>query len=240
MDNLRNFYVVLHLPKRAGNVGSVARVMKNFGIKNLRIVTSKKIKETFEAKKMAVHAEDVLANAEIFKELPVALKDLNVVIGTTGKKHKESPIRLNIRDLSQIINLSDKNKVGILFGPEDRGLSGEELSLCNFALNIPASKEYPSLNLSHAVSLVLYEIYLQVNNFEPTKRILASKESLERMYQRMREVYLEIGFLDKINPERIMKVIRSIHDRAFLNEREVRILMGILKQTMWFKDKKGG
>lgn len=241
MDILKNLFIILHLPKRAGNVGSTARVMKNFGVHNLRIITKKKIIETFEAKKMAVHADDILSKAEVFSGLTSALADLNIVIGTTGKKHKESPERLNLRELEKILKLLHKNKIGILFGPEDRGLSGDELSYCNYALTIPTSKEYHSLNISHSVAVILYEIFSQINDFEPYKRTLANKESLERMYQKMREHYMDIGFLDKINPDRIMKVIRTIFDRAYLNEREVRILMGIIKQTKWYiNNKKGG
>lgn len=238
MSVLKNLYILLHLPKRAGNVGSVARVMKNFGTSNLRIISKKKILQTFEAKKMAVHADDILANAYVFSSLIDAVADLNIVIGTTGKKHKECPERLNLRELIKIMGLLEKNKIGILFGPEDRGLSGEELSCCNFTLTIPTSKDYPSLNLSHSVAVILYEIFYQLNDFEPYKRILANKESLERMYQKMREHYMEIGFLDKINPDRILKVIRTIYDRALLNEREVRILMGIIKQTKWYINNK--
>lgn len=237
MEALNNIYIILLLPKKAGNVGSVARVLKNFNVEKLRIVTKKKITETFEAKKMAVHAEDVLSGAEIFSNLQSAIKDLNVIIGATGKKHKEIPERLNIRDLGNIISLSQKNKIGILFGPEDRGLSNDEISLCNFSLTIPTSKKYSSLNLSHSVAVVLYEIFQQYHSYEPSKRVLASKESMERLYERMKEVYLEIGFLDKINPERILKVLKNIYDRALLNEREVRILMGVLKQTIWFKNR---
>ncbi|MCX7990844.1 MAG: RNA methyltransferase, partial [Proteobacteria bacterium] len=223
MDILKNLYVILHLPKRAGNVGSVARVMKNFGVYNLRLITSKKILQTFEARKMAVHADDILSDADVFPNIESAVADLNVLIGTTGKKHKETPERLNLRDLGKILKLLEKNRIGILFGPEDRGLSGDELSFCNFVITIPTSKDYPSLNLSHSVAVILYEIFCQTNDFEPYKRILAKKESLDRMYGRMKEHYLEIGFLDKINPDRIMKVIKTIYDRALLNEREVRI-----------------
>lgn len=241
MEALDNIYVLLLLPKRAGNVGSVARVMKNFGVRKLRIVSKKsKITQTFEAKKMAVHAFDILSEATVFPDIKSAIKDLNIVIGTTGKKHKECPERLNLKDLKKILNFSKMNKIGILFGPEDRGLSGDELSYCNFTITIPTSKDYPSLNISHAVSVILYEFFTQINDFEPYKRVLANKESLERMYQKMKEHYLEIGFLDKINPERIMKVLRTIYDRAFLNEREVRILMGIIKQTKWYINKKKG
>ncbi len=238
MEGFKNLYVILLLPKKAGNVGSVARVLKNFQVENLRVVTKKKkLTETFEAKKMAVHAEEILKKAEVFSDTESAIADLNLVIGATGKKHKEIPERLNIRDLKKVIDLLGKNKIGILFGPEDRGLSNEEIGLCNFSLTIPASKNYSSLNLSHSVAVVLYEFFQQSQNFEPSKRLLASKESMERMYERMKDVYLEIGFLDKINPNRIITVIRNIYDRALLNEREVRILMGILKQTLWYKNR---
>lgn len=235
MDILKNVGVILLFPKRAGNVGSTARIMKNFGIKELTVVSNRNVLDTFQAKKMAVHAEDILKNARCYRCLRDAIADYNIVVGTTGKFHKDAPTELDINNLNTITEMAKKNRIAFLFGPEDRGLSGEELSYCNYSLTIPTSKEYPSLNLSHAVGIVAYEVFKSSSTMPALpERKIAKKESLERLYWKMKEQYLEIGFLDKINPERIMKLIRTIYDRALLDEREVRVLLGILKQTNWY------
>lgn len=236
MSYQKNIYFIILFPKRSGNLGAIARVMKNFSFFNLRVVTKKKILNTFETKKMAVHAFDIIQKAEQYENLHVAISDLNLVIGATGKFHKDSPTLVGVDFLERVVNLAKKNKIGILFGPEDRGLSNEELSLCSYTLTIPANPLYPSLNLSHAVGLVAWEIFKCTVENKKLNRKLARRESMERLYDMMNDVYTEIGFLDKINPTRIMKVLRSLYDRAELDEREVRVLMGILKQSKWYME----
>lgn len=235
MDILKNFGIILLYPKKSGNVGSSARVMKNFGINDLSVISSRDVLNTFQAKKMAVHADDILKKAKRFQTLKEAISGYNIIIGTTGKFHKDAPEAITFTDFNNLLSYADKNKIGFLFGPEDRGLSGEELSFCNYTLTIPTSKLYPSLNLSQAVGIVAYELFTRLNAAPPvSNKKLAKKESFELMYEKMKQLYLEIGFLDKINPERIMKLIRNIYDRAFLEEREIRVLLGIVKQTNWY------
>jgi tRNA/rRNA methyltransferase len=241
MNILDNVYIILHLPKRSGNVGSSARIMKNFGLKNLRIVSKRNPAATVQAKKMAVHGYDILRKAKTYKSLFDALKNLHIVIGTTGKFHKDAPDNVGLPDMRKILSLSEKNKIGFLFGPEDRGLSGEELSLCNYSLTIPTSPEYLSLNLSHAVCIVGYELFGQVagSRIEPVAKQMATRASMERMYETMRELYFKVGFLDKVNPQRMMKMIRNIYGRSEIDDREGRILLGVLKQINWYINKFG-
>lgn len=236
---LENIGIILLYPKRAGNVGSTARVMKNFGLKDLVIVSKRQISTTFQAKKMAVHAGDILEKSRTVLTLKDAIGPYNIVIGTTGKFHKDAPTEIAISEIKCLLEEAKGSKIAFLFGPEDRGLSGEELSFCNYSLTIPTSKDYPSLNLSHAVAIICYELFTQTVPMPPRPiRRLANKKSLELLYAKMKDLYLEIGFLDKINPERIMKLLRSLYDRAHLDEREVRVLLGILKQTKWYIDHK--
>ncbi len=209
--------------------------MKNFSFSSLRVVSKRSILNTFETKKMSVHAYDIIKKAKKYDYLRDAISDLSVVVGATGKFHKDAPTLITIDYLDRLLTLSKENKVGILFGPEDRGLSNEELSMCSYTLTIPANPEYSSLNLSHAVGIVLWEIFKRLNNQKPGKsKKIATKENMERLYNIMEDVYTEIGFLDKINPGRIMKALRSIYDRFELSERELRVLLGILKQTKWY------
>jgi len=235
MEVLNNIGVILLYPKKSGNVGSTARVMKNFGINNLSVVSRRDVLNTFQAKKMAVHADDLLKQAKRYKSLKEATSEFSIVIGTTGKFHKDAPTTITADDFNNLLLFAKKNKIGFLFGPEDRGLSGEELSFCNYSLTIPTSKSYPSLNLSQAVGIVAYDLFTRANNVVTgTTKKLAKRESFELLYEKMKQLYLEIGFLDRINPERVMKLIRNIYDRAFLEEREIRVLLGIIKQTNWY------
>ncbi len=238
MNPFDNVYIILLFPKRSGNVGSIARVMKNFCLKNLRVVSKREVLTTFESKKMAVHGKDILENAERYETLEDAIFDLSIVIGATGKFHKDAPSEFGIDAFGKLIANAQKNKVGILFGPEDRGLSNEELALCSYYLTIPANPNYPSLNLSHAVGIVAWEIFKRMEDPKPKKvKRIVTKENMERLYSRMAELYTEVGFLDKINPERIMKALRALYDRVELTDRELRILLGILKQTKWYIEK---
>jgi len=216
-------------------VGSIARIMKNFSLQNLRVVSKRNILNTFETKKMAVHAYDVIEKAENFATLSEAISDLSVVIGATGKFHKDAPTMIEIDFFNNFLSLAEKNRVGILFGPEDRGLSNEELALCSYTITLPTNPYYPSLNLSHAVGIIAWEIFKKIDIERPKKvRKIVTKENMERLYKMMKDVYTEVGFLDKINPERIMKALRSLYDRFELSDRELRILLGILKQTKWY------
>lgn len=235
MNPLNNIFIILLYPKRSGNVGSIARVMKNFSLKNLRVISKRDILYTFETKKMSVHAYDVIENAKVFKNLKNAIADLTVVIGATGKFHKDAPTLIDVDFFSGFLSIAEKNKVGILFGPEDRGLSNEELALCSYTITLPTNPGYPSLNLSHAVGIIAWEIFKRVDLERPKKvRKIVNRENMERLYKMMEDVYTEIGFLDKINPARIMKALRALYDRFEINDRELRILLGILKQTKWY------
>lgn len=242
MNPLDNIFILLLYPKRSGNVGSIARVMKNFSLKNLRVVSNRNILKTFETKKMAVHAYDVIEKAQNYITLSEAISDLSVVVGATGKFHKDAPTLIDVDFFSDFLSLAEKNKVGILFGPEDRGLSNEELAMCSYTITLPTNPNYPSLNLSHAVGIIAWEIFKRIDLERPRKvRRIVTKDNMERLYNMMEDVYTEIGFLDKINPARIMKALRSLYDRIEITDRELRILLGILKQTKWYMEhlKKG-
>lgn len=235
MNPLNNIFIILLYPKRSGNVGSIARVMKNFSLRNLRVVSKRNILNTFETKKMAVHAYDVIEKAKNYICLKEAISDLSIIIGATGKFHKDAPTMIEVDFFNKFLSLAEKNKVGILFGPEDRGLSNEELALCSYTITLPTNPDYPSLNLSHALGIIAWEIFKRIDIQRPKKvRKVVTKENMERLYEMMEEVYTEIGFLDKINPARIMKALRSLYDRFEINDRELRILLGILKQTKWY------
>lgn len=155
MDNI---YVILVEPVYKGNVGSVARIMNNFGYCKLRIVGSIPSKED---QIIAVHSNSILEQAEIFDSLASAVSDLDRTIALSRRKGNKKKVDLNPLQLGKYVNeLSESNlKLGLVFGRETFGLTDHEAEQCDLRCYIPANEEFPSLNLAQAVAVILYEIY---------------------------------------------------------------------------------
>jgi tRNA/rRNA methyltransferase len=228
--------IVLVRPQGQMNIGSAARAMKNVGLQELALVDPVGPPIHPDARLMAVGAHDILEDALIFPHLADAVADCTWVIGTTrrGGKRREGVIdpRQMAVEVAEIIQL---NKVAVVFGPEDRGLTNRDLDLCKRLVTIPAHDKYGSLNLAQAVMIVCYEIYLtdwQKKGASHGKR-LATSAKLEGMYRHMEEVLLRIGFLEQKNPKRMMAVLRRIFSKAQLDLREVQVLRGICRQASW-------
>jgi tRNA/rRNA methyltransferase len=241
MALIENIRIVLVRPQGMMNVGSVARAMKNVGISELAVVNPAAPPTHPDARVMAVRAHDILEGALIFPRLTDAIADCTSVIGTTRRKGKGREGVIDPRQMaSEIADIAQQNKVAVVFGPEDRGLTNRDLDLCQRFVTIPSHEEYGSLNLAQAVMIICYEIYLAFhhNEVDSGTRRLATSEELEGMYYHMEEVLLGIGFLDQNNPKRIMAVLRRIFSRARLNSREVKILRGICRQGNWYAGQK--
>ena len=238
MENIR---IVLVRPQGVMNIGSVARAMKNVGITKLSLVNPAATPVHPDARLMAVRAHDVLDNALIFSRLTDAIADCTWVIGTTRRKGKGREGVIDPRQTAaEIADIAQQNKVAVVFGPEDRGLSNRDLDLCQRLVTIPAHDEYGSLNLAQAVMVMCYEIYLAIHHQGALARTqrLATSEELEGMYYHMEEALLRIGFLEQNNPKRMMAVLRRIFSRAKLNPREVKIVRGICRQANWYAGQK--
>ncbi len=228
--------VVLHQPMYEGNVGSVARAMKNFGFHELVLVKPCRLKEFSRA--MASHAQDLLAEARIAPSLDDALSGADLVVGTTGKRIGEGQrhLRLHLRvpcltpkELAERL-APWEGKVAILFGPEDCGLSNDELMDCDLVVSIPTSDGYPVMNLSHAAAILLYEL----SGIGPGEVKMADGGSLDRLYARYREWLCSIDYpTHKI--EYTMLMLRRIYGRSGLTEREVNTILGALKKAEWSK-----
>lgn len=238
MENIR---IVLVRPQGMMNIGSVARAMKNVGINELALVDPAASPLHPDARVMAVRAHDILEGASIFPRLTDAIADCTWVIGTTRRRGKGREGVIDPRQMaSEIAEIVRQNKVAIVFGPEDRGLTNRNLDLCQRLVTIPSHEEYGSLNLAQAVMIICYEIYLVIHHqgMASRTRRLATSEELEGMYYHMEETLLRIGFLDQNNPKRIMAVLRRVFSRARLNPREVKILRGICRQGNWYAEQK--
>jgi tRNA/rRNA methyltransferase len=234
MENMR---IVLVRPQGMMNIGSVARAMKNVGLRELALVDPAGPPLHPDALVMAVRAHDILGDALIFPRLADAIADCTWVIGTTRRRGKGREGVIDSRQLgSEISEIMHQNKVAVVFGPEDRGLTNRDLDLCQRLVAIPTHEEYGSLNLAQAVMIICYELFLAVRQREASCQIrrMAPSAELEGMYRHMEETLMRIGFLDRNNPKRMMAALRRIFSRAQLSPREVKILRGICRQTQWY------
>ncbi|HEV2171379.1 MAG TPA: RNA methyltransferase [Candidatus Binatus sp.] len=229
------FAFVLYRPQTAGNIGAAARAIKNMGFDDLRLVAPATLKSR-EAAAMAVHADDVLAAAKIYPELTDALADCSIVVGTTsrrgGYRSRARELRPVVRDL---VALAGTNKIALVFGREDHGLTNRELKLCNRLITIPTAPEYPSLNLAQAVMVVAYELMMAANESAAGASAVQFVEASvsDPMLARMAEALVAIGFIPDHNPDHIMFAIREIFGRSGLTAREVEILNGMARQIVW-------
>lgn len=234
---LANVRIVLVRPRGSGNIGSIARAMKNMGQTELAIVGRARTR-SFWARAMAVHGRDILGNAKCYDSLRQAIADCVLVVGTTCRsglyrRHSQGP-----RDVAPDILAAARNgKVALIFGPEDHGLSNKDLEHCQLLVTIPTHPDYPSLNVAQAVVICLYELYL-ASLTAPKRTTIqrAPAEDVERLFDRMRKVLLKIGFLDTENPEHMLLAFRRILGRAGLEDKDVRIFTGLFRQIEWYVD----
>ena len=232
--------IVLVDPMYPGNIGSVARAMKNMALKRLVVVGDPLIL-TEEACRMACNSLDILENIDFFPDLGSAVSMDGLVVGTTARRGKlRHPYFPAKTAASAIWDTCIDKGASIVFGREDRGLTNEELDICHMIAAIPTSSEMNSINLSHAVMILCYEVFQAALN--ETKASSAPKPAssgiVEQMYDDLKSTLLEVGFLDQTNPDKMMTSLRRLFGRAGLQDREVKIIRGICRQMRWYTSKK--
>lgn len=233
-----NLYIILVRPQGPINIGSVCRTMMNFGYTNLRLVDPTPEYKSLPAKKMALSAFPILEQAPVFSDLPTALSDIQVAFGTTrrfGKYRKDfltpsgAAVKLQ-EDFSQ-------HKCALVLGPEDTGLETSDLELCQHFITIPTHEQYPSMNLSHSLAVLLYEISLKSDAgktfYDPKPKELATGQEMESLFAHMKTTLLDIDYLDPQNPEHLLRTYRKIFGAAGLTSRDVRILRGLMSRIDW-------
>jgi len=220
----------------SGNIGSVARAMANMGLSSLSLVNPRcKIDQQSYA--MATHGDEILRGARSFPALRDALADAVYVYGATarGRRWRDA---LEPREFGgRALHHARSSRVAIVFGPEDMGLSNDELELCNEVVSIPTAEGASSLNLSHAVLLVCYELFsatLGARAAEAAAIEPAPVAMVEAMYDHMRESLLDIGFLNPQKPDHTLGIIRRMLTRAGMTVPEVRMLRGLFRQLAWY------
>ncbi len=230
--------VVLHRPKYPENIGAAARAVRNMGMGRL-IVVAPENDDLKRIHTLATHAAaDVVDDMIRHDSLQSALAPFHYVVGTTarlgGQRHLiSSPTQM----ARQLIPISQENQVAMVFGPEDRGLTNEELRLCHLLVNIPTA-EFASLNLAQAVMVISYELFKASLPAPktPTPR-LASRHELDGMYDQIKEILLSIHYILPDNPDYWMNKIRHFLSRLKLRAGEVSIIRGICRQMGWYAGK---
>ncbi|WP_240746291.1 RNA methyltransferase [Desulfuromonas acetexigens] len=240
--NLSRVAVVLVEPQGALNIGSVCRAMMNFGFADLRLVNPSADHFSDEARRMAVKAGGLLESARIFGDLPSAVADCHLCLGTTRRfgKYREDFLHPD-EAARELLPLTEKGRVALVFGREDSGLLTAELDLCQRFITIPTADALPSMNLAQAVSLCLYETaktFGELEGRQHGRKKLAENRTLEGLYAHVRRTLLDIEFLDAQNPEHILRSFRRIFGRAGLNDREVRILHGLFSRIDWVESER--
>ena len=232
-DNLLNSVkVVLVGTTHPGNIGATARAMKNMGILDLALVEPKEFPSdvaTFRSKA----AKDILEKASVHRSLAEAVSECELVVGTSARGRTVPWPVLNPREAAEEMHKSSRNgKVAIVFGREDRGLTNEELGLCNFHVHIPSDPEYSSLNLSQAVQILAYEIRLSYLKDQHVNKDywdveLANNEQTERLINHMDELMQEVDFYDVENPRKLLVRVRRFFKRSKIDVMEANIFRGL-------------
>ncbi len=214
--------IILLRPENSGNIGAIARAMANFDLKNLILVNPKVNHLSQEARNRAKHAQDILKKAKVLKKIP----KMDLLVATTAitgtKYNPRSPLTP-----SQLAEKIPKNKnIGILFGPEGTGLRTEEVLACDFAVTIPASKKYPTLNLSQACVVLFYELFDKPKNINE----LASLKDKEIVLEYINKILSKMEFSTPEKKKTQNITWKRILNKSFLTKREAFALIGFFKK----------
>ena len=224
--------IVLVEPREAGNVGAAARAMKNFGFTDLWIVGKHPELQPL-ATWWASGADDVVTRAQFCDTLPQALADAHVTVATTSLRGRAAEAGLDPAGVAErFAVLEEGQMLALVFGREDKGLTHQEVMQCSHAASIPTDPGYPTMNLAQSVGVFCYELSTSRRSAAATRE-LAAAASVERLHDRAQALLAEVGFLHGNNPDRIYDDLRAIAGRADLDEREVKILLGMLRQIEW-------
>lgn len=235
---LSHVAIVLVRPKFPENIGSAARAAFNMGIGRLILVRDS-LPEREPMAKMATHkAAHLLDNMELHATLEEALRPFSVIAGTTARLGKKRTLERTPREVvAAVIPDLPNNQLAIMFGPEDTGLTNEELKFCQYISSIPTA-DFSSLNLAQAIAIHCYELYYQIVHapkaFEPKPHIASSFE-LEGMYQHVEQALLRIDFLEEKSHTYWMNIVRQFLGRIRLTSKEAKIIRGICRQFLWYQ-----
>ena len=227
------FGFILIKPQLGENIGACARSMKNFGFNKLNIVSPKFSFPNHKAKVTSVGAYDIINNTKVFKTTAEAIGEFDIVISLSARKRDINKKHVTIRDFSKILATYKKKRIGLMFGPEASGLSNQDLSLSNFILQIPTVNNFKSINLSHSVTLICFEIFKFLNKKlfkKEGKNIKISSKSKINLALKHLIKLLETKdfFVPKEKKQSMILNINNLFYRFEPNDKELRILASIV------------
>ena len=233
--DLSRIRVVLVNTTHPGNIGAVARAMKNMGLQQLTLVQPATFPSA-EATARASGADDVLATARVVASLPEAIEDCALVVGSSARSRTISWPTLDPRTCAErMVQVAATDQVALIMGRERTGLTNAELEHCHYLVNIPANPDYSSLNVAAATQVLVYELRMAAlaettaltSNWR-SDHPFATAEELEGLYAHFERALIRLRFLDPDNPRQLMRRLRRLFNRSQLDRMEVNILRGIL------------
>ncbi len=225
---MNNISIILIKPQMGENIGATARAMKNFGLRDLRIVSPRDGWPNEKAHEMSAHASDIIESARIFNSIEEATADLNILFATASKPRDMVKEVITPSQASALI--PSTAKAGFIFGKESSGLDNYDISHCNYLISIPVSPEYDSLNLAQAVCVIGYELFKgtdEKKNMDISPPLSERKDINELINFLDRELTTKNFFQTPSKKPGMLINIRNIFTRHFYTEQEVRTLRGI-------------
>lgn len=241
-------HIILIEPEQPGNIGAIARAMKNFELKNLVLINPKCNHLDTEARNRAKHAQDILKKAKIVKfvkqknkkNIKTFLKKYHTKIATTSQLGTDyniprSPI--TPEQLAEIIEKrklkTTKQKIALVFGREGIGLTNQEILECDFIVNIPATKKYPTLNIAQSAVILFYELFKQKGKKQIEEKYkLASVKDKQQIEKMLKQILDELSFDTNYKKQTQIKVWKRIFGKSFLTKREAFAVMGLLRKLL--------
>jgi len=227
------FGFILIKPQLGENIGACARSLKNFGFSKLHIVMPKQSWPNNKARATSVGAYDIIKRAKIYNNTYEAINEFNIVISLSARKRDINKKHISINQFLKLVKSKKNTKFGLMFGPEASGLSNDDLSLSNFVLQIPTVKKFKSINLSHSLTVICYEIFKLNNLNKFTKDVkgikISSKRKISSLVLHLKKLLEKKGFF--VPPEKKHSMLMNINNLIYRlepNDKELRILASII------------
>jgi len=235
---LEQIKIILVETSHPGNIGAAARAMKTMGLEQLVLVNPKSFPDP-QAVAMASGAEDVLQQAVVVADLATAIADCHWVLGATARARDLSWPMFTPKQITAAVlpRVHQGQRIALVFGRESSGLTNDELWLCHAGITIPTSPHYRSLNLSQAVQIIAYELFQGLGDFQPVaaESCPVNAQAMAQFYQHLEEVLVEIGFMQKDEPKRLLPKLKRLFNRSAPEALEMNILRGFLTQIQQWR-----
>lgn len=243
LDALKNVRIVLVQPTHPGNIGAVARAMKNSGLTDLTLVSPLVFPHP-DASARAAGAEDILERTVVVTTLEVALADCRIAVGASARRRTiPLPPLAPGEGAQRLLEEAQRGPVALVFGRERTGLTNAELDRCQYLVTIPADPRFSSLNLAGAVQVLGYELFKAAvagASSGPRRTELASRAQMHHFYEHLEKILIDLEFLNPEAPRKLMRRVMRLIDRASPDTNEINILEGILTAVERLARRPGG